>query len=89
MHAVRHLTSCGLLQLGSANSHGACPGAMEALAVGCWNKQWLHVLADAEKSGYDAIVVTVDAPFLGKREADERVGCALLSKLPHCLLAHT
>lgn len=29
---------------------------------------------DAEKSGYDAIVVTVDAPFLGKREADERDG---------------
>jgi isopentenyl diphosphate isomerase/L-lactate dehydrogenase-like FMN-dependent dehydrogenase len=30
--------------------------------------------ADAERSGYNAIVVTVDAPFLGKREADERDG---------------
>ena len=54
----------------------------------CWNTQWLHALADAEKSGYNAIVVTVDAPFLGKREADEREGWALLSELPHSLLAH-
>jgi isopentenyl diphosphate isomerase/L-lactate dehydrogenase-like FMN-dependent dehydrogenase len=30
--------------------------------------------ADAERSGYNAIVVTVDAPFLGKREADESDG---------------
>ena len=46
-----------------------------------WNEQRLHALADAEKSGYNAIVVTVDAPFLGKREADERVGWALSSLL--------
>lgn len=43
-----------------------------------WTKQRLHALADAEKSGYNAIVVTVDAPFLGKREADEREGWAPL-----------
>ena len=53
-----------------------------------WTKQRLHALADAEKSGYNAIVVTVDAPFLGKREADEREGWAPLSRLPHSLLAH-
>ena len=65
----------------SADSHGAYPGAKEALAVVRWTKQRLHALADAEKSGYNAIVVTVDAPFLGKREADERVGWALSSLL--------
>ena len=27
---------------------------------------------DAERAGYGALVVTVDAPVLGKREADER-----------------
>lgn len=26
--------------------------------------------ADAEAAGYNALVVTVDAPFLGNREAD-------------------
>jgi len=28
--------------------------------------------AEAEQCGYEAVMVTVDAPFLGKREADER-----------------
>ena len=31
----------------------------------------------AECSGYDALVVTVDVPVLGKREADERLGFGL------------
>ena len=31
----------------------------------------------AEGSGYDALVVTVDVPVLGKREADERLGFGL------------
>lgn len=31
----------------------------------------------AEKAGYQALVVTVDVPVLGKREADERTGFAL------------
>ena len=31
----------------------------------------------AESSGYDALVVTVDVPVLGKREADERLGFGL------------
>jgi isopentenyl diphosphate isomerase/L-lactate dehydrogenase-like FMN-dependent dehydrogenase len=31
----------------------------------------------AERAGYTAIVVTVDAPYLGKREADVRNGFAL------------
>lgn len=30
----------------------------------------------AERAGYQAIMVTVDAPILGKREADEVNGCA-------------
>ena len=53
----------------------------EAPTVVRWNKKWLHALSDAERSGYNAIVVTVDAPFLGKREADERVGWAISSIL--------
>ena len=32
--------------------------------------------ADAQKAGYQALVVTVDAPRLGSREADERNRCA-------------
>ena len=28
--------------------------------------------ADAENAGYEALVITVDAPQLGRREADER-----------------
>lgn len=43
-------------------------------------KSWVH---DAERLGYKAIMVTVDAQKLGKREADERnrylfiiLGCA-------------
>ncbi|CAL5227017.1 g9910 [Coccomyxa viridis] len=36
-----------------------------------------QLIQHAERSGYDAIVVTVDAPFLGKREADERYGFKL------------
>ena len=43
-------------------------------------------LADAEHSGYNAIVVTVDAPFLGKREADERDGCGPGSRLLYILM---
>ena len=35
----------------------------------------------AERSGYDALVVTVDVPVLGKREADERLGFALPPEL--------
>ena len=31
----------------------------------------------AERAGYQAIMVTVDAPILGKREADEVNGCAI------------
>ena len=31
----------------------------------------------AEAAGYAALVVTVDVPVLGKREADERAGFAL------------
>lgn len=31
----------------------------------------------AEEAGYDAVVVTVDVPVLGKREADERLGFGL------------
>ena len=45
---------------------GSCIGSSAIL------KHWMA--ADAERSGYNAIVVTVDAPFLGKREADERDG---------------
>lgn len=44
-------------------------------ALACWVGG-----ADAEAAGYGALVVTVDAPVLGKREADERNQCA---PLPH------
>lgn len=54
--------------------------ARRAWSYGRHHFGWMDVLnggacaADAERSGYQAIVVTVDAPFLGKREADERYG---------------
>ena len=34
------------------------------------------VVQRAEKAGYGALAVTVDAPRLGRREADIRNGCA-------------
>lgn len=40
-----------------------------------------RLVCRAEEAGYDAVVVTVDVPVLGKREADERLGFGLPSGL--------
>jgi isopentenyl diphosphate isomerase/L-lactate dehydrogenase-like FMN-dependent dehydrogenase len=39
-------------------------------------------LDQAAESGYDAVVVTVDAPFLGRRERDVRSGFAIPPDIP-------
>jgi isopentenyl diphosphate isomerase/L-lactate dehydrogenase-like FMN-dependent dehydrogenase len=40
-------------------------------------EQWVR---EAQAAGYAALVLTVDAPRLGKREADERNGCGLVMR---------
>jgi len=47
-------------------------------------ERWVR---DAERLGYRALVVTVDAPRLGRREADERNRFALPAGLELCNLA--
>lgn len=40
-------------------------------------EQWVR---EAQAAGYAALMLTVDAPRLGKREADERNGCGLVMR---------
>lgn len=41
----------------------------------------VDLIQKAERSGYKAIVITVDTPFIGTREADVRNGFALPAHL--------
>jgi isopentenyl diphosphate isomerase/L-lactate dehydrogenase-like FMN-dependent dehydrogenase len=72
----------------------ATSSAAEVAAAAPEGRRWfqLYVYKDrgitrslvdqAVDSGYDAIVVTVDAPFLGRRERDLRSGFAIPADLP-------
>lgn len=58
-----------------------CSAICDCLVV-CAGESWCTLCddrsvwcgADAEKAGYNFLVVTVDSPFLGNREADVRNG---------------
>jgi isopentenyl diphosphate isomerase/L-lactate dehydrogenase-like FMN-dependent dehydrogenase len=72
----------------------ATSSAAEVAAAAPEGRRWfqLYVYKDrgitrslvdqAAESGYDAIVVTVDAPFLGRRERDVRSGFAIPTDIP-------
>jgi isopentenyl diphosphate isomerase/L-lactate dehydrogenase-like FMN-dependent dehydrogenase len=72
----------------------ATSSAAEVAAAAPEGRRWfqLYVYKDrgitrslvdqAAESGYDAVVLTVDAPFLGRRERDLRSGFAIPADLP-------
>jgi isopentenyl diphosphate isomerase/L-lactate dehydrogenase-like FMN-dependent dehydrogenase len=58
-----------------ADVAAAAPGAPRWFQVYVFEKRWLtdELVREAADVGYSALVVTVDAPFLGRRERDIRV----------------
>ena len=53
------------------------------------NEATLDLIKRAERAGYEALVVTIDSPFLGRREADLSNRFALPSHLTHANFAKT
>src|SRR6185437_8693218 len=52
-------------------------------------QQTLDHIAEAKEAGYGAIVLTVDMPYVGRRERDLRLGFEPVADLPYAHLFHT
>jgi 4-hydroxymandelate oxidase len=52
-------------------------------------QQTLDHIAEAKQAGYGAIVLTVDMPYVGRRERDLRLGFEPVPDLPYAHLFHT
>jgi 4-hydroxymandelate oxidase len=87
---ARAASGAGTLMCLSTLSNSALADVRAATGAPLWLQLYVYrdrgasreLIARAEAAGYDALVVTVDAPVLGRRERDVRSGYFLPRDLP-------
>lgn len=75
---VSTLTTCSHAEIAAA---GAGPRWFQLYVLRDRAKTLEHI-AEAREAGYSALVLTVDMPYLGRRERDTRVGFTIPPELP-------